>query len=37
MNINFEKNREVMIENQLKPNKITNTDILEVQICEVQI
>ena len=30
MNINFEKNREVMIENQLKPNKITNTDILEV-------
>ena len=30
MNINFEKNREVMIENQLRPNKITNLDILDV-------
>ena len=30
MNINFEKNREVMIENQLRPNKITNLDILNV-------
>jgi len=30
MNINFEKNRDVMIENQLKPNKITNSDILSV-------
>jgi protein-L-isoaspartate(D-aspartate) O-methyltransferase len=30
MNINFEKNREVMIENQLRPNKITNIDILQV-------
>ena len=30
MNINFEKNREVMIENQLRPNKITNSDILDV-------
>jgi len=30
MNINFEKNRDVMIENQLKPNKITNTNILSV-------
>ena len=30
MNINFEKNREVMIENQLRPNKITNIDILGV-------
>ena len=30
MNINLEKNREVMIENQLRPNKITNIDILQV-------
>ena len=30
MSINFEKNREVMIENQLRPNKITNLDILKV-------
>lgn len=30
MNIDFEKNREVMIENQLRPNKITNIDILGV-------
>jgi protein-L-isoaspartate(D-aspartate) O-methyltransferase len=30
MNINFEKNREVMIENQLRPNKITNINILRV-------
>ena len=30
MNMNFEKNREVMIENQLRPNKITNIDILQV-------
>lgn len=30
MNINFEKNREVMIENQLRPNKITDKDILRV-------
>lgn len=30
MNINFAKNREVMIENQLRPNKITNLDILGV-------
>jgi len=30
MNINFEKNREIMIENQLKPNKITDTNILSV-------
>lgn len=30
MNINLEKNREVMIENQLRPNKITNRDILQV-------
>ena len=30
MNINFEKNREMMIENQLRPNKITNSDILSV-------
>jgi len=30
MNINFEKNREMMIENQLRPNKITNIDILQV-------
>ena len=28
--MNFEKNREVMIENQLRPNKITNVDILEL-------
>ena len=28
--MNFEKNREVMIENQLRPNKITNIDILQV-------
>lgn len=28
MNINFNKNREMMIENQLRPNKITNLDIL---------
>ena len=28
--MNFEKNREVMIENQLRPNKITNIDILKV-------
>ena len=30
MNINFDKNREVMIENQLRPNKITNNDVLQV-------
>lgn len=30
MNINLEKNREVMIENQLRPNKITNINILQV-------
>ena len=30
MNINFEKSRDVMIENQLRPNKITNIDILNV-------
>ena len=30
MNINFDKNREVMIENQLRPNKITNNDVLKV-------
>ncbi len=30
MNTNFEKNREVMIENQLRPNKITNSNILKV-------
>ncbi len=30
MNINFEKSRDVMIENQLRPNKITNSDILKV-------
>ena len=30
MNINFEKNREIMIENQLKPNKITDINILSV-------
>ena len=28
--MNFEKNREVMIENQLRPNKITNNDVLQV-------
>ncbi len=28
--MNFEKNREVMIENQLRPNKITNIDVLQV-------
>jgi protein-L-isoaspartate(D-aspartate) O-methyltransferase len=28
--MNLEKNREVMIENQLKPNKITNNDVLQV-------
>ena len=27
--MNLEKNREVMIENQLRPNKITNTDVLQ--------
>ena len=27
--MNLEKNREVMIENQLRPNKITNNDILQ--------
>ena len=30
MNINFDKNREVMIENQLRPNKITNITILDI-------
>ena len=30
MNINFDKNREVMIENQLRPNKITNIIILDI-------
>tara|TARA_B100000029_G_C17462511_1_gene919046 strand:- start:453 stop:1109 length:657 start_codon:yes stop_codon:yes gene_type:complete len=30
MNINFEKNREMMIENQLRPNKITDLDILNI-------
>ena len=30
MNINLVKNREVMIENQLRPNKITNITILEI-------
>jgi Protein-L-isoaspartate carboxylmethyltransferase len=30
MNINFDKNREVMIENQLRPNKITNNIILDI-------
>ncbi len=30
MNINFDKNREVMIENQLRPNKITNIVILDI-------
>ena len=28
--MNQEKNREVMIENQLRPNKITNNDVLQV-------
>ena len=28
--MNLEKNREVMIENQLRPNKITNNDVLQV-------
>ncbi len=28
--MNLEKNREVMIENQLRPNKITNSDVLQV-------
>ena len=28
--MNLEKNREVMIENQLRPNKITNKDVLQV-------
>ena len=28
--LNLEKNREVMIENQLRPNKITNNDVLRV-------
>ena len=28
--MNLEKNREVMIENQLRPNKITNDDVLRV-------
>ena len=28
--MNSEKNREVMIENQLRPNKITNNDVLQV-------
>ena len=28
--MNLEKNREVMIENQLRPNKITNGDVLQV-------
>ena len=27
--MNLEKNREVMIENQLRPNKITNSDVLQ--------
>ena len=27
--MNLEKNREVMIENQLRPNKITNNDVLQ--------
>ena len=27
--MNLEKNREVMIENQLRPNKITNTEVLQ--------
>ena len=29
MAMNLEKNREVMIENQLRPNKITNSDVLQ--------
>ena len=29
ISMNFEKNREVMIENQLRPNKITNGDVLQ--------
>ena len=28
--MNLEKNREVMIENQLRPNKITNNDVLKI-------
>jgi len=28
--MNYEKNRDVMIENQLRPNKITNIDVLQV-------
>ncbi len=28
--MNYEKNREMMIENQLRPNKITNIDVLQV-------
>ena len=28
--MNLEKNREMMIENQLRPNKITNNDVLQV-------
>ena len=28
--MNFDKNREMMIENQLRPNKITNSKILKV-------
>ena len=28
--MNFDKNREIMIENQLRPNKITNNDVLQV-------
>ena len=27
--MNLEKNREVMIENQLRPNKITNSNVLQ--------
>ena len=30
MNINFDKNREMMIENQLRPNKIKNIVILDI-------
>ena len=30
--MNLEKNREVMIENQLRPNKITNSDVLQAFI-----
>ena len=30
LNMNYEKNRDVMIENQLRPNKITNIDVLQV-------